>query len=307
MAGRYKIKTVAERCGFSATLLRAWERRYDFLEPERLASGHRLYTDDDLKVLKVVKLLLDRGQSVGEVAALGRDALLRFEVGVPLSGYTPMKSQPEGEWSERLLGLKERLVRAVAALDSREARLLVESVAGELDSERLRFFALDVSREVGRLWASGELSVASEHLLSSLWTEILHRWMQDVQGAEGDRLVVCAGFPDEFHELGLLFLSYELRRAGHQVVYLGPALPFEDLDAAVARIRPHVVCLSVSRTAVLRVHLPRFAESVSRQRATTFVVGGSGVEGMEQEVIQSGALPWVASGSLREAAERLFT
>ena len=67
MAGRYKIKTVSERFGFSATLLRAWERRYDFLEPERLDSGHRLYTDDDLKVLNAVKLLLDLCERLGRV------------------------------------------------------------------------------------------------------------------------------------------------------------------------------------------------------------------------------------------------
>lgn len=307
MAGRYKIKTVAERCGFSATLLRAWERRYDFLEPERLDSGHRLYTDDDLKVLKAVKLLLDRGQSVGEVAALGREALLRFEVGEVLHGYSGPKVSQDREWGERLSELKERLIAAVAGLDSREARLLVESVSAELDSERLRHFALEVSRRVGGLWAEGKLSVASEHLLSSLWTELLHRWMRDVvDPGESEKLVICAGFPDEFHEVGLLFLTYELRQAGHQVLYLGPALPFEDLDAAVARVQPHVVCLSVSRTPVLRVHLPRFAETVGRHGPTTFVVGGSGVEGMEQELVQAGAMPWAAQGSLREAAEKLF-
>jgi DNA-binding transcriptional MerR regulator len=307
MAGRYKIKTVAERFGFSATLLRAWERRYDFLQPERLESGHRLYTDDDLKVLKAVKLLLDRGQSVGEVAALGREALLRSEVGPVMREYGPEKAQSEWEWSDRLAELRERLLAAVAALDAREARLILESVSAELDSERLRLFALEVSKKVGALWAEGLLSVASEHLLSSLWTELLHRWMKDVgdQG-DGEKLVVCAGFPDEFHEVGLLFLTYELRQAGHQVLYLGPALPFEDLDAAVARVQPHVVCLSVSRTPVLRVHLPRFADTVRRHVPTTFVVGGSGVNGMEQELVQAGAVPWGHHGSLREGAERLF-
>ena len=307
MAGRYKIKTVSERFGFSATLLRAWERRYDFLEPERLDSGHRLYTDDDLKVLNAVKLLLDRGQSVGEVAALGREALLMFEVGEVLQGYTPQKSRPEWEWSDRLSDLQDRLIAAVAALDAREARLHLESVSAELDSEKLRLFALEVSQRVGALWAEGKLSVASEHLLSSLWTELLHRWMKDVADQAGsEKLVLCAGFPDEFHEVGLLFLTYELRQAGHQVLYLGPALPFEVLDAAVARVQPHVVCLSVSRNPVLRVHLPRFADTVRRHGSTTFVVGGSGVVGMEQELVQAGAMPWGHHGSLREGAERLF-
>lgn len=72
----FKMKTVSEMTGFSPTLLRAWERRYDFLEPDRLPGGHRLYSEEDLKVLKRVKELLDAGLSVGEVAARGRGSLL---------------------------------------------------------------------------------------------------------------------------------------------------------------------------------------------------------------------------------------
>jgi DNA-binding transcriptional MerR regulator len=70
------MKTVAELTGFSPTLLRAWERRYTFLDPDRLEKGHRLYTESDLKILDVVRVLLDQGFSVGEVAAIGREALL---------------------------------------------------------------------------------------------------------------------------------------------------------------------------------------------------------------------------------------
>lgn len=61
MPGRYKIKTIADLAGFSPTLLRAWERRYDILEPERTETGHRLYTEDDLRVLREIKRRLDAG------------------------------------------------------------------------------------------------------------------------------------------------------------------------------------------------------------------------------------------------------
>ena len=72
----YKMGTIAELSGFSPELLRAWERRHALLEPERTEGGHRLYTDDDLRVLRRVKSLLDQGRSIGEVAQRGRAALL---------------------------------------------------------------------------------------------------------------------------------------------------------------------------------------------------------------------------------------
>jgi DNA-binding transcriptional MerR regulator len=72
----YKMKNVSELTGFSPTLLRAWERRYDILEPDRLPGGHRVYGEDDLAVLMRVKKLMAMGQSIGRVAALGREKLL---------------------------------------------------------------------------------------------------------------------------------------------------------------------------------------------------------------------------------------
>ncbi len=74
--GQFKIKSVADLTGFSPTLLRAWERRYDFLDPERHSGGHRLYSKEDLAILERIKQLLDEGRSIGEVAALGRERLL---------------------------------------------------------------------------------------------------------------------------------------------------------------------------------------------------------------------------------------
>ncbi|MBS2034592.1 MerR family transcriptional regulator [bacterium] len=74
--GHYRAKTLAAAAGISTNLLRAWERRYDLFEPERRASGHRLYTEKDLQVIRRIRELVDSGLSIGEVAALGRTALL---------------------------------------------------------------------------------------------------------------------------------------------------------------------------------------------------------------------------------------
>lgn len=79
----FKISTVSDLTGFSPTVLRAWERRYDFLEPERMPGGHRMYTRDDLRVLQRVRELLDQGHSVGELANQGRRWLLSYQATRP--------------------------------------------------------------------------------------------------------------------------------------------------------------------------------------------------------------------------------
>lgn len=45
----YSIGEFAQLCGINATTLRAWQRRYGLLKPQRTDGGHRLYNDDDIQ------------------------------------------------------------------------------------------------------------------------------------------------------------------------------------------------------------------------------------------------------------------
>jgi len=73
---RYKSRALTQLTGVSAELLRAWERRFGLLDPERTEGGHRLYTEDDLAVLGYIRSQLDAGRAIGGLAAEGRAALL---------------------------------------------------------------------------------------------------------------------------------------------------------------------------------------------------------------------------------------
>ena len=57
----YPIRAVAELTGVNPVTLRAWERRYGLLRPERTTKGHRLYTEADIARIRRILALLDRG------------------------------------------------------------------------------------------------------------------------------------------------------------------------------------------------------------------------------------------------------
>src|SRR4051794_2497690 len=46
-----RIGELSRRSGFSADVIRAWERRYDLLRPNRTDGGYRLYSADDISRL----------------------------------------------------------------------------------------------------------------------------------------------------------------------------------------------------------------------------------------------------------------
>ncbi len=73
--GRYRIGAVSRITGVPPETLRAWERRYGAVEPGRTEAGFRLYSEDDLERLALIKRLSDRGNAVGSIAALDREEL----------------------------------------------------------------------------------------------------------------------------------------------------------------------------------------------------------------------------------------
>lgn len=293
MVGRYKIKTVSELSGFSPTLLRAWELRHALLDPVRQPSGHRLYTDDDVRVLRRVGQLLQQGQSIGEIAALGRESLL-----APLPQLAPESAAGVEE-------LKRRILACAIALDEPAAREALDTLEGLLPRRRIVLEVVTaLARDIGSMWVTGEASVAHEHFLSGLLAERVRSWAAlDAGPVVRPQRILCACFPDELHELGLWVLTYELRTQGRSVVCLGSGLPFVELEGAIKTARAHTVCMSVTRQALYQVHRPRFAELVERNPGVRFVVGGAGVAQLEDDLVQTGASAWPAHRSLSELAE----
>lgn len=94
------IGELARRTGVNPVTLRAWERRYGLLKPQRTAKGHRLYPLDQVARVEAILAWLQRGASVGHV----RELLDK-----------PSTTPPKGDWQTRQF----QLVEAIANLSQR--------------------------------------------------------------------------------------------------------------------------------------------------------------------------------------------
>jgi DNA-binding transcriptional MerR regulator len=63
----YSIGEVARICGINPVTLRAWQRRYGLLKPQRTEGGHRLFDDNDLETIRTILGWINRGVPVSQV------------------------------------------------------------------------------------------------------------------------------------------------------------------------------------------------------------------------------------------------
>jgi DNA-binding transcriptional MerR regulator len=72
---QYAIGVVARRTQTHPETIRVWERRYELIVPGRSETGRRLYSENDIAKLTLVKRLAELGHSVSSLAKLSNDDL----------------------------------------------------------------------------------------------------------------------------------------------------------------------------------------------------------------------------------------
>jgi DNA-binding transcriptional MerR regulator len=81
----YNLKAVTNEVGLNPATLRAWERRYGLLKPKRTPGGHRLYSRQDIEMLKWLVERQKEGEHLGQWAVGSQ----RPEEGETITSATP--------------------------------------------------------------------------------------------------------------------------------------------------------------------------------------------------------------------------
>jgi MerR family transcriptional regulator, light-induced transcriptional regulator len=236
----YRIHTAAELSGVSAELIRVWERRYGVPRPQRTPSGYRVYTGQDVALLRRMKQLTDEGMSIREAAAwASREAAQAPEAPPgPVPSAVPSDGPRLEAWREEVLAAAERYDQGGVS------QILDEVLAALPPLKAFDEVLAPLQRKVGDRWHAGTLTVAQEHLVSQVVRARLVSLLHAAPQNRGHRHAVLGCFPEEEHEVGLLGTALRLRHAGLQVSLLGPRVPVKDLGLMVAQLRPHLVGLS---------------------------------------------------------------
>ena len=242
---KYTIKVFSERTGVRPVTLRAWERRYDLLEPERLDNNYRLYSDRDIQVIRWITHRLDDGLSISH--AVREYKALRGESIWPEALPSVLPPEPSKKPGHPPAVYAEKLFTALISHDETEARKIVDAIQSMFDLKTIFFEIFSPCLyEIGEAWYRGEIRIATEHFASAFVRGILMQLLQafPIYSQAPSLLIGCA--PEEFHEIASLMLAVLLRREGYLVEYLGADLPIDDLVAYAEDVAPDMIILSVS-------------------------------------------------------------
>lgn len=277
----YTIKTVVQVTGITPATLRAWERRYKALSPSRSDGGYRLYSERDIATLLWLKGQLEAGVTISRAVALlerYHEAGEEPELAMSLAALKGQPAAPTANQVRSQEALTEELLAALLAFHETDAEALlteafalypVEVVAEEIIAPTLT--------EIGELWHDGKATIVQEHFATAFLRRRLTALFHAYEQPEFGPLAITGSAPSDWHDIGILLVSMDLRRHGWRVIYLGQNVPAGHLIEEIVRLRPELVCVSATTRESATGDLSQVNEAIQRmpEPRPRLIVGGA--------------------------------
>jgi len=269
-APTFNLKAVVQETGLKPDTLRAWERRYGLPVPQRTDSGHRLYSQKDIQLLKWLIARQEEGMSISRAVELWRR--LETEESDPLQTM-PITNAPAApalyppanapaapslvpnplytvEAGDTMSQIRAAWVAACMNFDEQQAERIVSQTFGLFSVERV---CLDVLQKglavIGEGWYAGHVTVQQEHFASALAVRRLEALMAATPPPTRPGRILVGCPPGEEHTFAPLLLSLLLRRRGWDILFLGANIPVQDFVLTTQTARPHLVILTAQQLA----------------------------------------------------------
>ncbi|MEO9954864.1 MerR family transcriptional regulator [Nonlabens sp.] len=217
---KFSIKDLENLSGIKSHTIRIWEKRYNLLEPDRTETNIRTYDLSALRKILNVSYLKNAGIKISTIASLTSS-----DIETQVRNLAIRNNKNDHAIQE----LKLAMVNFDQTMFSR----VYDSVLQEVGFTGV-FYELFIPflEELGFLWQSKTINIAHEHFISHLIKQKVLINLEKVQYRsknDSDSVYVLFLPENEMHDLGLLFLNYELLKRGNKTIYLGASMILDDL------------------------------------------------------------------------------
>jgi DNA-binding transcriptional MerR regulator len=216
----FSIRDLENLSGIKAHTIRIWEKRYNLLTPERTDTNIRTYSLSSLQKLLNITLLYDNGYKISKIAKIPES-----EIPNTVREVVSKKTSK----SQNLNAFK-------LAMMNFDQTIFFETYDKLLSTQSFREVFKDafipLLNEIGLLWQTDTISPAHEHFITSLIKQkilVNTERIQHQKPTKTDKVFVSFLPENEIHDIGILYLNYEILLKGYKVVYLGQTIPIENL------------------------------------------------------------------------------
>ncbi|PEJ63471.1 MerR family transcriptional regulator [Bacillus toyonensis] len=226
--GKYNIKAVSNIIGVQPSTLRAWERRYQIIAPKRNQAGHRLYTEEHIRILKWLMEKVSSGMMIGQAVQLLEGNRLQSN------------AQKEIHYDKEVV-LVDDLLQALLEFDEITTSALINEAFSIYSTEKvITGIILQVTNKLLTLKNNNEIAMTQfQYAVSFLQTRLGMVYHNASTFSSIYKVIVL-----ENNTLKGFIFSMYLRLKGYEAIHIRTSLEGDGMLLAVEQIQPKYLFVS---------------------------------------------------------------
>ena len=306
---QHPIQVVSRRTGLTPDVIRAWERRYQAIEPIRASNGRRLYSDYDVEKLNLLRRATTIGRRISEVAELDVSelyTLVENDENAVVETTRPQSNRPStGSVIEHF----EECLDAIKAMNPNDLKLGLSRAANTLGTAFLLEDLLKpLITHVRDECRAGRMRLAHDQMATTMASAYMCMLSASPIDSSHSGKVVVATPPGQLYGLSALRTAVAANAYGWETIYLGTSLPVDEIAFATEQAKASAIILGISKP-VNDPHLPNALRILRQTLADpiAIIVSGAAVSSYQAVVEEIRAIRVEAMSELRLALDRLST
>ena len=269
----FTIKDLENLSGIKAHTLRIWEQRYSFLKPNRTFTNIRYYSNEELKTILNIALLNKYGFKISHI-----DKMTEEERNEKILSLNQQEAQKERVVNE--------LVHYMVDLNTHAFENTISNYIREKGIERtITQIIFSYMEKIGILWLTNHINPAQEHLVTNIIRQKLMVGIDSIDSPISINKTILLFLPEtEYHELGLLFVYYLLKKRGIKVIYLGCNVPLTDVGYVVNVKKPDYLYCHLTRPGQ-SFNFEKFLANISKKLSSIpCIISGQIIQNFEKKI-----------------------
>ena len=248
---KHPIQVVSRRTGLSADVIRVWERRYGVVSPERTHSKRRLYSDNDVEKLIMLRRATSAGRRIGDVASLPIEKLRELvdtdELAITRLPIAKIEQRPS---TDSVMEYFDDCLDAVQRLNSHD---LYHSLSDASKSLGIIFLLEDLLRplvsHIQDECRRGALRDAHYAVAIYSIRGFLSSLVMDEPFVESEYKLICASPTGPVSDIAALRLAAASRSNGWHAIFLGMYGTVDEIIFAQQQSHAQLVAIGITRPA----------------------------------------------------------
>lgn len=270
---RHLIQVVGRRTGLSSDVIRAWERRYKAIVSQRTETNRRLYTDDDIEKLTLLKRAINAGRRIGDIAQLSYDDLFELVMG----DESNMAKSYERPSTGTVMELFDEASSSIHEMNSHKLDIaLANAIAMLSTTDFLLEFLKPLHTYINDECRRGALRYIQEKFAKmSIRTCLANLYTRFRSSKEEGPKLIIGSLTSEYENLDSLMHIIVAQNIGWNVTYVGNSVPHDELSYMAEKIgaRTMVIALNNYRDIARKIHEIITIKNTANQKENIILIG----------------------------------